>query len=291
VLAENTIVETCRTAMRVSKALSDIIDEVGDISGWTAFDMGSGPCTMVACLASRIGNGRVFAIDLHMGLMDTLKKTLPEQLLFKTVVLKADLRRLDFLTDGFVDLVTAYDTLSVVEQYTPGGTPYVLNEARRILKPNGWFIAVEHWPLAAIEPVDRAQDAEVRWWKVHVKIAEAMGETVGVEYTPNALQKTLRNAGFSVSRWKPLENEGTEPGIRFGSQIIEKAGEIADKHLREGILREMKAIEKEALRYGMKELPRFAVYARNPVNKPLKELKELPLNVLFETVRHRELLF
>lgn len=277
--------------MKENKALIKIIDEVGDISGWTALDMGSGPCTAVACLASRIGNGRIFAVDLHMGLMDTLRKVLSEELLLRTIVLKADLRRLDFLADEFVDLVTAYDTLSVVEQYTPRGTPYVLNEARRILKPHGWFVAIEHWPLAMVEPADKAQETEVRWWKVHIKIADALGETTGTEYTPYMLQKTLRKAGFAISDWKPLENEGTEPGIRFGSKIVEKAKQIRDRHLRKEILREMRSIEKKALTYGMKELPRFAVYARNPKNNPVKELRKLPLRVLYETVCHRELLF
>ncbi|MGD8505724.1 MAG: class I SAM-dependent methyltransferase [Candidatus Bathyarchaeota archaeon] len=103
--------------------LNRVIDEIGDISGWTVLDMGSGPCAMVACLANRIGDGRVFAIDLFVGLMGALKKVLSEDLLLRTVVVKADLRRLDFLEDNFVDLVTAYDTLSVIEQYTPGGTP------------------------------------------------------------------------------------------------------------------------------------------------------------------------
>ena len=140
-----------------------VIDEIGDISGWTVLDMGSGPCSLVVCLANRIDDGRVFAVDLYMGLMETLRKALSEDRLLRTVVVKADLRRLDFLKSGFFDLATAYDTLSVIEEYTPGGTPYVLNEARRILRPDGWFIAVEHWPLESIEPVDKAQETELRW--------------------------------------------------------------------------------------------------------------------------------
>ena len=277
--------------MKENKALLEVLDNVGDISGWTTFDLGSGPCTMVACLANRIGDGRVFAVDLCMGLMDELRKSLSKELLLKTVALKSDLRRLDFLADGFVDLITAYDTLSVVEQYTPGGTPYVLNEARRILKPMGWFFAVEHFPLPSIEPVDRAQDAEVRWWRVHMKISEALGESMGIEYTPITLQKVLRKAGFIVSQWRHLENEGTEPGIRFGSKILAMAKQISDKHLRVEILREMRSIEREALKHGMRELPRFVVYARNPKNKPLRKLKQLPLNLLYDTVRHHELLY
>jgi predicted RNA methylase len=77
--------------------LNKILDEIGDISGQIALDMGSGPCTMVVSLVNKIGDGRVFAVDLRMGLMDTLKKFLSEDLLLRTVVVKADLRRLDFL--------------------------------------------------------------------------------------------------------------------------------------------------------------------------------------------------
>jgi len=271
--------------------LNSVIDEIGDISGWTALDMGSGPCSMVVCLANKIGDGRVFAVDLHMGLMDALKKELSEDLLLRTIVVKADLRRLDFLKDNFVGLITAYDTLSVVEQTTPGGIPYVLNEARRILKPDGWFVAVEHWPLESIEPVDKAQEAELRWWKIHMETWKALGETTGVEYTPDKLQRTLRKAGFVISHWRKAESDETEPGIKFGAKIIEKVKEIRHKHLRERILKEMQSIEKDALKYGMKELPHFVVYARNTKEKRLKKLRKMSLKELYRTVYRKDLLF
>jgi len=277
--------------MKEKDVWNRVIDEIDDISGWTVLDMGSGPCTMVVCLVNRIGDGRVFAVDLYTGLMDTLKKALSEDQLLRTVVLKADLRRLDFLKDNFVDLVTAYDTLSVIEEYTPGGTPYVFHEARRILKPNGWFIVMEHWPLESIKPVDKAQEAEVRWWKVHIKIAKALGETIGVEYTPDTLQRTLRKAGFVTSHWKQVESTEIESGIKFGPKIIRKAKEIRDKHIRERIFREMHSVEKDALKYGMKELPHFVVYVKNPKEKRLKKLRKLSLKELYKTVYHRDLLF
>lgn len=277
--------------MKEKDALNRVIDEIGHISGWTALDMGSGPCTMVACLVNRIGEGRVFAVDLYMGFMDTLRKALSEDLLLRTIILKADLRRLDFLRDDFIDPVTAYDTLSVVEEYIPGGTTYVLNEARRILKPDGWFVAVEHWPLESIKPVNRAQEAEVRWWKVHMDISKAMGETTGVEYTPETLQTTLEKAGFLVSHWRQVESIEPERGIKFGPRIIKKAKKIQDKRLRERILREMQRVQKQALRYGMRELPHFVVYARNPKDKIVQRENELPLKELYETVCRRDLLF
>lgn len=118
-----------------------------------------------------------------------------------------------------------------------------------------------------------------------------MGETTGVEYTPDTLQRTLRKAGFVISHWRPVEGTGTEPGIRFGPKIIKKANKIRDKHLREKIFKEMQSIEKDALKYGMKELPRFVVYAKNPKDKGFKRLKRLPLKELYRTVYYRDLLF
>lgn len=44
--------------MKEKDVLNRVIDEIGDISGWTILDMGSGPCTMVVCLVNRIGNGK-----------------------------------------------------------------------------------------------------------------------------------------------------------------------------------------------------------------------------------------
>ncbi len=277
--------------MKDKDMMDGIIDEIGRISDWTVLDIGSGPCTMVACLARRIGDGRVFAVDLYMGLLNTLKKTLSKKQLLRTVAIKADLRRLDFLKDDFFDLITAYDTLSVIDEYTPGGTPYVLNEAQRILKPNGWFVAVEHWPLDRIKPVGNAQETELRWWRIHIQIAQALGEATGVEYTPDTLRKTLSAAGFVVSHWKRLQGEATEPGIRFGPKIITRAKQIRKKRLREGIFKEMQSIEKDALLYGMKGLPRFAAYARNVGKKRARKLKEPSLRELYRTIRRHDLLF
>lgn len=268
--------------MKEKDMLGNVLDEIGDMSGWTVLDMGSGPCSMVACLTERIGDGRVFAVDLYTGVMDSLKKTLSDDLLLKVVLIKADLRRLDFLRDDFVDLVTAYDTLSVVEQVTPGGTPYVLNEARRILKPGGWFVAIEHWPVETVKAMDKAEEVEVRWWRVHMEIAKALGETTGVEYTTDSLKKTLANAGFIVSHWKELERGDVEPGEKFIPYIIEKAKRIPNKALRERVLTEMKSIEEDGKKYGMRRFPRYAIYAKNPTRGRLKKLKPLPLKALYK---------
>ncbi len=52
----------------------------------------------------------------------------------------------------------------------------------------------------------------------------------------------------------------------------------------------MQSIEKEALKYGMKELPHFVVYAKNPKEKSLIKLRKLPLKELYRTVYHKDCL-
>ena len=270
--------------------LDSVVGELGDITGWTALDMGSGPCSMAVCLANKIGDGRVFAVDLFTGIMNNLKKALTWDRFLRTVVIKADLRRLNFLKDDFVDLITAYDTLSVIDQYTPGGTPYVLNEAKRVLKPEGWFVALDHEPVESIEPLDKAEEVEVRWWKIHMDVENALGESSGTEYTATGLMETLKRAGFEISYWRRTERGDVGVGMRFGTKIGERADRIKDENLRKRILNEMKEVEEDGARYGMREFPRYVIYARNSLTSP-KTLKPLQLRDLYHTVRRKDLLF
>jgi len=105
------------------------------------------------------------------------------------------------------------------------------------------------------------------------------------------LRRTLKRAGFAISHWRQVESDETEPGITFGSRILKKAKKIRDRHLRERIFREMQSIEKDALKYGMKELPHFVIYAKNPKDKRFKRLNKIPLKDLYRTVHHCDLLF
>ena len=97
------------------KIFDEVFEDLGDISRLAALDIGSGGGSMVSYLVRKTGLERVFAIDLFTGTLGLLKEKLSSEELLKVTFIKADLRRLDFLQDCFFDLVTAYDTLSVVE--------------------------------------------------------------------------------------------------------------------------------------------------------------------------------
>ncbi|NIO37006.1 methyltransferase domain-containing protein, partial [Candidatus Bathyarchaeota archaeon] len=88
--------------------LDEAFEDLGDISGSETLDIGTGGGSLVSYLVRRKGLERVFAIDLFTGTLGLLKGKLSSEDLLKVILIKADLRRLDFLRDGFFDLVTAY---------------------------------------------------------------------------------------------------------------------------------------------------------------------------------------
>ena len=273
--------------------LDEAFEDLGDISGSETLDIGTGGGSMVSYLVRRKGLERVFAIDLFTGTLGLLKKQLSSEDLLKVILIKADLRRLDFLRDDFFDLVTAYDTLCVIEKYTPGGTDNVLNEVHRILKPEGCFIAIERFPLNLVKPVDEAQKVEARFVNLHFKLSKALHDPSSVEYTPQSLVKTIGNSGFEVSHWKELKTRyiEAEPGeTEFLPHTVKRIQKVSDEKLREGLLEEIMQIEKALKEYGMRSIPNFVVYAKKSLDGEQGEVEVPSLRKLYETVSCRDLL-
>ena len=266
-------------------ALSDI----GDFSDATVLDLGTGSGTMASALLEKITNGRLITIDLYLNALTKLRKQVNnDTLLLRAVFVKADLRRLDFLRSNLADLVVSYDTLSAIEFFTPGGLVYVLDQVYRIMKTQGWFVAIEHWPIDSIRPVDKAQEVEICWRQLFRKVYELLGEAPGLEYTPEALIATLKQSGFKVTHWKKIWDGEVGPfiGIDF---LTRKARQIENRKAREEIILALKKTEQDGRRYGMRNLPYFAVYTKKTVTKPRKR-PLIGLENLYKTVRHMDIL-
>ena len=272
------------------KLFDEVFEDLGDVSGLVTLDIGSGGGSMVSYLVRKNGPERVFAIDLFTGTLGLLKKKLSSEEMLKVIFIKADLRRLDFLKDCFFDIVIAYDTLSVVEKFTPSGTEYVLNEVYRILKPKGYFVVIEHSPIDLIRPMDEAHKVEIGFWSMHIKIDKALDEPAGVEYTPQSLVKTIKNFSFEVSHWKELRTTYLEQYPGFGSVTIQRVKKVSDEDLREELLQEIEQIDRDGKKHGMRSIPHYVVYAAKP--SPAERRKtELPtLKELYDTTHHRDLL-
>ena len=235
----------------------------------------------------------MFAIDLFTGTLGLLRVKLSSEELLKVILIKADLRRLDFLKDCFFDLVTSYDTLCVVEKFTPSGTENVLNEVCRILRPESYFVVIVQFPLDMSKPMDEAQKVGAAFLNLHLKLSKALHDPLSVEYTPQSLVKTIGNSGFEVSHWKELKTRylEAEPGeSEFLSHTIKRIQKVSDEKLREGLLGEIMQIEKALKKYGMRSIPNFVVYAKKSLDGEQGEVEVPSLRKLYETVSCRDLL-
>jgi len=270
--------------------LDEVFEDLGDFSRQVSLDVGSGSGYLVSYLVRKIGHERVFAIDLFTGTLGLLNQKLSSNEMLKVIFIKADLRKLDFLKNCFFDLITAYDTLSVVEKFTPEGTEHVLNEVYRILKPEGSFVVVERWPIDLIRPIDEAQKVGAEFLSMFVRLDKALGEPAGVEYTPLSLVKTIENSGFKVSRWKELRTGYLEEYSGFGSYITERVQKVSDEKSRPELLQEIENIDRGGKKHGMRTIPHYVVYARKPFSAKRRKAKLPTLKKLYDTVHHKDLL-
>ena len=180
--------------------------------------------------------------------------------------------------------------MSVVEKFTPGGTKNVLNEVYRILKPKGYFVVIEHWPIDLIRPIDEAQKVGAGFMSMFIKLDKALGEPAGVEYTTQSLMKTIKNSGFKVSHWKEFRTTYLEQYSGFGPYITERAKRVSDEKLREKLLQEIEEIDRDGEKYGMGTIPHYVVYAIKPCPAERREAKLPSLKELYDTIHHKDLL-
>jgi len=99
----------------------------------------------------------------------------------------------------------------------------------------------------------------------------------------------LKRAGFAISHWRRTERGDVGEGMNFGAKIRERASRITSESLRRRMFHEMKEVEEDGAEYGMREFPRYVIYARNSLTSP-KTLKPLQLRDLHHTVRRTDLL-
>lgn len=270
--------------------LDEALADLGDIEGSTTLDIGTGGGCLVSYLIKRKALGRIFAVDLFTGSLGLLREKLSPEEMVKVILIKADLRRLDFLKDCFFDLVTAYNTLSVVEMYTPGGTESVLSEVYRVLKPKGSFVIIEHFPVNMIKPIDEAQKIGVRFWKMHMELNKARSDSSAVEYTPQSLVDTISKFGFEACYREALATTYVEEYSDILPYITEKAKEIHDEKTRERLLRDARRLDKDGKRYGERSIPHFVIYARKSMSSRPSEARIPALAELYDTIHCRDLL-
>lgn len=186
-------------------------------------------------------------------------------LMNKVVLIKDDMRRMDYLKADFFDLVVSYANIMAVESLdaTPGGTPPILGQFYRILKKDGRLLTVEPIPPQEAKPVDEAQRLELELIKIHHRILP-----IYRYYNQSQLSELLHASGFvdiygkavSEGEWySSREVASRTNGLR--NIVIEL---VKDAKEREGLLRQIREISLQAKSVSLRTPPYYALYAKKP---------------------------
>jgi len=200
-------------------------------------------------------------VNIWLEAYGKVRRMVGDELMTKVVFIKDDMQHIDYLKDGFFDLIVSYDTLISIESQTPGGTLPILQQFYRILKNNGRFLAIEHPPLKEVKPVDRAQEHELKVREVLDKIRPP-----GKAYTPEQFSEKLKRIGFVEPYWK-LVSQGEWLSPIEATVMIDGARNLANKRNqdekeRESILVQLDEVVCQAGKSGLRTPPYYALYAR-----------------------------
>lgn len=237
--------------------------DIGNISGLTVFD--AGPEGFASrFLAERIGDGRIIGVNIWLGAYKVVRENVGE-LMDKVVLIKDDMRHMDYLKDNFFDLVMSYATIESIESLTPGGTLSILCQFYRILKQNGRFLAIEHPPLQEVKPLDEAQGYQLKLIEIHDQIYRPVNWSA---LEPSQLSNTLRKIGFEEIYWKTV-SQGEYLSPREVKREINGLKNLAEEVIqnqekKEEVLRQIQEITKQVKRTGLRTPPYYALYARKP---------------------------
>ncbi|PLV59912.1 class I SAM-dependent methyltransferase [Thermotoga sp. KOL6] len=115
------------------------------IEGLICLEAGTGAGNMTRYLVER-GAKLVYSISNNQEHLDYAQKRLPKRYLEKVEFIKADLRKLDFLKEGEVDLITAHMLINVV---TAVDLFFIFKELTRVAKDGGIMVINDYNPLSS----------------------------------------------------------------------------------------------------------------------------------------------
>ncbi|RLE80280.1 MAG: hypothetical protein DRJ51_06120 [Thermoprotei archaeon] len=246
-----------------SKILARVFKDL-DLSGLRILDGGTGVGYAVRYLVSHVGNGVVVTVDIDPRCLEMLRNFVNGNLLKRIIFIKADLRKLAFIKDGYFDLVNLYFTLHTVESTTPGGTIQVLREMYRLLRPGGMLVVTENY--SEFTPIDKAQEVFLELSMIESSILDALGvHARDVEYSPEELVEMLTRIGFRNMSYKEVSRGELDPTLKdWVAYLVKNAKKIRDDRVRENILEEISVKLKEVEIYGLRDGPSYALYAFKP---------------------------
>jgi len=122
------------------------IDKI-NITGLTCLEAGTGAGNMTRWLAKK-GAKVVYSISNNLEHLDYARRRLPKKYIKNVKFIKADLRKLDFLEEETIDLITAHMLINVV---TPVDLFFIFKELTRVAKNKALMVVNDYNPLCSYQ--------------------------------------------------------------------------------------------------------------------------------------------
>jgi len=190
-------------------------------------DAGTGEGAMTKFLAKRIGNGSIISVDIDPSCLEVTRRKL-----FKEDLLdKVSLHETDLRNLDFVE------TLCMTAE------------------------------LETENESDDAQATYMRFARLERAIAELIGDSHEVNWSPEWVEERLEEIGFEDIYWRRIDN-GILLDLKYlrnwSSHLRSCIHRITSLVLQTAFLKELDDIEKAARIFGFKGNPAYAIYARKP---------------------------
>ena len=205
-----------------------------NVNGLICLEAGTGAGNMIRWLAKR-GAKLVYSISDNQEHLEYARRKLPKKYIKNVKFIKADLRRLDFLGERTIDLITAHMLVNVV---THVDLFLIFKELTRVAKSKALMVVNDYNPLSSYQ-TERSYLVEELFRIENAASYLANGEPALVWYPSEYIAGLLELLGWEIETMElmydktPWERELLEEHLEV---IEEECKKIDDENLRKSLL-------------------------------------------------------
>ncbi len=157
-----------------------VLEQVGVKAGMRVVDLCSGDGYFTVPLASVVGTGAVFAVELDETMLAAAQAATRDAGSTNITFIQGDAMKLGDLIDGTVDLVLIANTFHGAPDHTG-----LARAVRRSLEPGGTFVVINWWPKPREETV---------------VLGKPRGPRPELRFSPEQVADWVEPAGFELAR-------------------------------------------------------------------------------------------
>ena len=205
-----------------------------NVKGLICLEAGTGAGNMTRWLAKK-GAKLVYSISNNQEHLEYARRRLPKKYIKNVKFIKADLRRLDFLGERTIDLITAHMLVNVV---THVDLFLIFKELTRVAKNKALMVVNDYNPLSSYQ-TERSYLVEELFRIENAASYLANGEPALVWYPSEYIAGLLELLGWEIETMElmydktPWERELLEEHLEV---IEEECKKIDDENLRKSLL-------------------------------------------------------